>query len=93
MKTYLFYYRTLLADGDVLRIQASDIREAVKSLCSFFFNLGVVPDIYLSENYQVYSNGKLSRRKLGDKHYGYLSACIKKIVDISFYERISNDVI
>lgn len=94
MKTYIFYYRTLLSIGDTLKIEASDIRESIKNLCQFFFELGLVPyDIYLSVNYQVYSNGKLSRRKLKGKHYNYLSAVIKNIVDINFYGAIPNDKI
>lgn len=92
MKTYIFYYRTLISVGDTLRIEASDIREAIKGLCQFFFELGVVPyDTYLSTNYQVYSNNKLSRRKLKDKHYNYLSAVIKNIVDVNFYGNLPND--
>lgn len=89
MKTYIFYYRTLLADGEVLKIKAPDIREALKSLNDFFFNSGLDPkQTYLSLNYQLYSNGKFSRRKLNDRHYRYLSAWISQLIDINFYGRI-----
>lgn len=92
MKTYIFYFHPRLTDGDVVKINASDIREALKSLNEFFFNSGFNPkDIYLSLNYQVYSDGKFSRRKLNDKHYRYLSAWIIKLVDIGFYKRFSDD--
>lgn len=94
MKTYIFYYRTLLFDGDTLKINASDIRKAIKGLCQFFFEHGIVPyDLYLSCNYQVYSNGRFSRRKLNDRHYSYLSAFIKNIVDINFYGEVLDDKI
>lgn len=89
MKTYIFYYRTFFGDGEVLKISASDIREALKSLNDFFFNSGFDPkQTYLSLNYQLYSHGKFSRRKLNDRHYRYLCAWINKLIDINFYGRI-----
>lgn len=91
-KTYIFYYHPRLTDGDVVKIKASNIREALKSLNEFFFKSGLEPkDTYLSFHYQLYSNGKFSRRKLNDKHYRYLSAWIIKLVDIGFYKRFSDD--
>lgn len=92
MKTYIFYYHPRLSDGDIVKIKASDIREALKSLNEFFFNSGFsANDTYLSFHYQLYSNGKFSRRRLNDKHYRYLSAWIIKLVDIEFYKRYSCD--
>lgn len=91
-KTYIFYYQPRFKDGDVVKIEASDIREALKSLNEFFFTSGFQSmDTYLSLNYQLYSNGKFSHRKLNDKHYRYLSAWIIKLVDIGFYKRFSDD--
>lgn len=88
-KTYIFYYRTVLCDGEILKIKAPDIRGALKSLNDFFFTSGLEPrQTYLSLNYQLYSNGKFSRRKLNDKHYKYLSAWINKLIDVHFYGRI-----